>query len=411
MITRVRELSPHIKLELLIVMSCTSFGFLALGSLSPILPLYLAELGISAQTIGLMFSVMGVAFAIGEIMWGGLIDRFDPKIALMCGTLLLSLAIGSFLLWAETSYFFISFFLFGLLMGPAFVMGRWYIGVKAGIAEKAVSMAVLMGTISAVFSIAGFSSGFLGDQFGFRFVIYLVASPPMILGLILLTVFRNFRFDLPALGRGQVPGGEVGSPIEWKLLVVISIGVISGIQMTTFGVNNAFLSLHTTVTTGADSRGVGTLFGVMGLVRLLLVVPVGRLADRKGKRHFISAGLAGMIVAYLGIALSQNYTSLLVSVMGFSLFSTMMSVLTAMLSERVPKAKQGQAMGILGFSEDGGLIVGSGLGGFFWTELGPRGPFLYGTGMLAVCLVTWLILLRSGVLGREIRAEEQLGDP
>lgn len=411
MITRFRELSPHTKLELLVVMSCTSFGFFALGSLSPIMPLYLTDLGISAQTIGLMFSIMGVAFAIGEIFWGWLIDRLDPRIALLCGTFLFSLAIGSFLLWKQPAHFFISFFIFGLLIGPAFVMGRWYMGVKAPISEKAVSMAMLMGMISAVFSVAGFSSGFIGDRFGYRVVILIAAILPMILGLILVTLMRSFRFSDLSAKQDQGPRQNKGGGIEWRLPIVISIGVISAIQMTTFGINNAFLSLHTTLTTGVDSRGVGTLFGLLGLVRLLLVVPVGWIADRRGKRHFVSVGLAGMIISYLGVAMSQNFISLLASALGFSLFSTMMLVLMAMLSERVPRSRQGRAMGILGFSEDTGLIVGSGVGGFFWNAWGPSGPFLFGSGMLGICLFAWLLLIRSGLLGGELQGQEHPGLP
>jgi MFS family permease len=348
---------------------------------------------------------MGVAFAIGEIFWGWLIDRFDPRIALLCGTFLFSLAIGSFLLWKDPVYFFISFFIFGFLMGPAFVMGRWYLGVKAPIAEKAVSMALLVGMISAVFSVAGFSSGFIGDQFSYRFVILIAAILPIILGLILVTQVRKLRFNFPSHGQDQGFGQGGGNVIRWRLSIVIAIGVISAIQMTTFGINNAFMALYTTTIAGVDASGVGILFGLQGLVRLLVVIPIGRVADRKGKRHFVSVGLAGMIAAYLGVAVSNTYAALLASALSFSLFSAMMSVLMAMLSERVPQEKQGLAMGILGFSEDGGLIVGSGLGGFFWNALGPRGPFLFGSGMLGVCLLGWFLLIRSGLLGGEIRAQ------
>jgi MFS family permease len=411
MLARFRNLNLHTKIELILVMACTSFGFFALGSLSPILPLHLADLGINPQTIGLMFSTMGVAFAIGEIFWGWFIDRLDPKIALVCGTFLLSLAIGSFLVWKDPAYFFISFFIFGLFMGPAFVLGRWYLGVKAPIAEKAVSMALLMGMISAVFSIAGFSSGFIGDSIGYRFVILIAAILPMILGLILVTQLRKLHFNFPSHQQDQSVSQAGGIELRWRLSIVIAIGGISAIQMTTFGINNAFMALYTTTTTGVNASGVGILFGLTGLIRLLVVIPIGRFADRRGKRHFVSIGLAGMIAAYLGVAVSQTYAALLVSVLSFSLFSAMMSVLMAMLSERVPQEKQGLAMGILGFSEDGGLIVGSGLGGFFWNALGPRGPFLFGSGMLGACLVLWFLLLRSGLLGGEFSAQERPGYP
>lgn len=381
----------------------TSIGFFALFSLTPVLPLYLADLGISVQEIGLMFSTMGIAFAIGEISWGWLIDRLNPRIALLAGTFAFSLAIGSFLISEQAAWFYITFFIFGLLIGPAFVLGRWYMGVKAPRPEKAVSMALLSAVISGVSSLAGFASGYLGGTFGYPFVIKVAAVIPIAAGLIFVTVFWDFRFRIGSTSQSPLGQRAVDSVPRWRMPVMISIGVIASIQASSFGINNAFMALFATRITGVDARSVGILFGLQGLMRLLVAIPVGQLADRRGKRHFVSLGLAGMSLSLLGVSLSSSFPWLLAASLGYALFSSgVSSAYMAMLSERTPQARQGLVMGALGLSEDGGLIIGSGLGGFFWNGFGPRGTFIFGSGMLGLGFLTWLLILRSGVLGGEV---------
>lgn len=50
-----------------------------------------------------------------------------------------------------------------------------------------------------------------------------------------------------------------------------------------------------------------------------------------------------------------------------------------MFTPAVPAHWQGTAMGIYGASEDLGIIIGSGAGGFVWSGLGPSWVFLMGS--------------------------------
>jgi MFS family permease len=409
MLARYRSLHPQTKTELVIVLLFTSMGFFALFALTPVLPLYLADLGITPGEIGLMYSTMGLAFAIGEISWGWLIDRLNTRVALLSGTFAFSAAIGSFLLGDDPAWFYASFFIFGLLIGPAFVLGRWYMGVKAPRSEKAVSMALLSAVISGVSSLAGFTSGFLGETFGYPTVISIAAAVPLVAGIAFVLTKRGFRFRIRDDGDVRRDRIAPAAGPEWRLPVVVSIGVIAAIQASSFGINNAFMALFATRITGVDARGVGIVFGLQGLMRLLAAIPVGRMADRRGKRHFVSLGLAGMAASLMGVALSAEFSWLLISSLGYSLFSSgVSSAYMAMLSERTSQARQGVVMGALGLSEDGGLVIGSGLGGLFWNSFGPRGTFMFGSGMLGLGFLAWLLILRRGVLGEDRGAGDGL---
>jgi MFS family permease len=407
MIARIRSLSKRTRGELAVVLGLTTTTFIALSGLSPILPLYLDSLGVDPQLIGLMFAVMSLAFAAGEISWGWVIDRFDPRVALLAGTFVYALAISSFLLYQGIVWFFFCFFLLGLLCGPGFVMGRWYMGVRAPRSEKALSMAILTATIAGASSIGGFAGGLLAGQWGYLPALGAMALVPLIGGIVVLTRLRDLHFQLATPHSSVIV--DMASPkkegIPWHIKVAIAFGLISATQTVTFGVNSAFMALFATQVVGTNSRGVGLLFGMQGLIRFLVAIPIGRMADRRGKRYFASLGLAGMAISFSGVAFAPTYGWLLAAISGHAFFGAMlMSMNTAMLSERVPQNKQGLAMGILGLSEDCGMVVGSSAGGLFWEGFGPRSVFMFGGAILFIGLALWGIVLRSGILGEDFRA-------
>ncbi len=407
MIARIKSLSKRTRGELAVVLGLTTTTFIALSGLSPILPLYLDSLGVDPQLIGLMFAVMSLAFAAGEISWGWVIDRSDPRIALLAGTFLYALAITSFLFFQGTAWFFFSFFLLGLLCGPGFVMGRWYMGVRAPRSEKALSMAILTATIAGASSIGGFAGGLLAGQWGYLPALGAMALVPLIGGVVVLTRLRDLHFQLavPSSSPDESLPAPDNAQIPWRIQVAIAIGLISASQTVTFGVNSAFMALFATQVMGTNSRGVGLLFGMQGLIRFLVAIPIGRMADRRGKRYFASLGLAGMALSFSGAAFAPTYGWLLVAISGHALFGAMlMSMNTAMLSERVPQNKQGLAMGILGLSEDCGMVVGSSAGGLFWDGFGPHSVFIFGGAVLFLGLALWGIVLRSGMMGQDFRA-------
>lgn len=405
MIARIQALSKRTRSELVVVLGLTTTTFVALSGLTPILPLYINSLGVDPRVIGLMFAVMGLAFATGEISWGWIIDRFDPRIAFLAGTFLYALAISCFLFSQAVAWFFLCFFVVGLLCGPGFVMGRWYMGVRAPRSEKAFSMAVLSTVMAGASSVGGLMGGLLAGRLGYLPTLGILAFVPALGGLVLLTRIRGVHFERsgPDLDVSARPGASRSIP--WRLRVAITFGLISASQTLSFGINSAFMALFATQVVGTDSGGVGLLFGLQGLTRFLVAIPIGRMADRRGKRYFASLGLVGMGVSFFAVAFSPNYVWLLAASSGHALFSAMlMSMTMAMLSERVPQSKQGLAMGILGLSEDCGMVIGSSAGGLFWDGFGPRSPFMLGGGVLFLGLAFWVIVLRSGMMGEDIRA-------
>jgi MFS family permease len=127
---------------------------------------------------------------------------------------------------------------------------------------------------------------------------------------------------------------------------------------------------------GTTPSGVGFLFGVRALISGLVMLPIGRLADRKGKRIFLFLGLLTGGISYIGIAASGSFFTLFLFSFTLALaFAMFMPAGMALLSESVRPSQQGLAMGIYGLCEDMGMVVGPAIGGFLWSAIGPQATF------------------------------------
>ncbi|HEX7553732.1 MAG TPA: MFS transporter [Geothrix sp.] len=128
----------------------------------------------------------------------------------------------------------------------------------------------------------------------------------------------------------------------------------------------------------------------------VLLIPLGRLADQRGRVHFYLTGTAIFTVASLAAALSWNGTSLILSrilqgVGGALLYATSAAIVTSVF----PGHERGRALGINVMAVYLGLSVGPPLGGFLVDHFGWPWIFLVNLPIgLAVFLWGWRILPR-----------------
>jgi MFS family permease len=383
--------------ELLAVLFVTSLTHLCGEILAPILPLYLRDGGIDPRTIGLMFSVMTVGIAISEVFWGWVVDRVDLKLAIFMGTVIYGIVITGLHFANSVPLLFLAFFIYGFSRSPIFIVGRWYMGVYAPPDMKAVSMAIQATAISAMQMIGGFSSGFIAKAWGFDVPLWLASGLAISAGLFLLAAGRWLNFQ-----NHKQPSRE-GQPAVKSSPVVVGrdikaytlfLGVLGTLFFIAFGVVMTYLPLFAAEVVGNDTAKVGALFGMRGIVAVVTLIPLARIADRGGKSRFLGVGLALGALAMAGIALSSSFAMLVVSVLLLSFGSSLyFPTVTAMLAERIPVFWTGTAMGIYGLMEDIGWIIGPAAGGLLWASVGMRSPFALG----AIVLVLAVVLLQSGV--------------
>lgn len=140
----------------------------------------------------------------------------------------------------------------------------------------------------------------------------------------------------------------------------------------------------------------------------VLLIPLGRLADQRGRVPFYLGGLAVFTLGSLAAALSRDGTALILARVlqgggGALLFATSSAIVTAVF----PPEERGRALGINVMAVYVGLSVGPPLGGFLVDRLGWPWIFLVNLPIgTAALLWGWRVLPRGP--GRTPRASERL---
>ena len=370
--------------ELVTVIAIMGLGVSAMSILQPILPLYLTSIGVTPEILGLMLSVAMVGMVIGESSWGWVADKVGLKIPLSTGTFICALSVFFFVLTQNVPAIFLIFFFWGLVRSAIFGPGRGYIATAAPPLKKATFMAIITAMLSASRSLGALPSGFIVDTWGYHRVFLVSSGISFLGGLVVVTGLRKIRLAKPkppaefsSSPPDELPSTDQGlsyRPLAFQCAVAALNYLGLGVFMT-------FLPLLATQVVGVEATEVGVLFTIRGLGTMVLGIPMGMLADRKGKRTFMILGLLVSAAAMAGMAFVESFPWLIVFVITSSLGLAMFSpAALGLLSDSVSLQRQSTAMGIYGgLCENTGIIAGSALGGFVWSALGPRATFLMGT--------------------------------
>jgi len=380
--------------ELIAILAISATGFFSQDLLSPMLPLYMRDIGLTDQNIGLMFSVMMVGIAISELFWGWAVDRIDLKIILFLGTVAYGIVTTTLLIPKTLSLFLVIIFIYGFARSPIYIVGRWYMGVHAPDDIKAQGFAIMMVMVSIAQSIAGFSSGFIVEAFGFRNTIWFSAAVPVGAGLLFVAVGRWLNFQKPKPAQA-LSGSEASKPVSVDgnaKSITIFMGSFGVIIFVSLGILMAYLPLFASDVANLDPSQIGILFGMRGIFQILVMMPLSRLADKAGKSLFIPLGMVVVALSMIVTAISRDFTMLMIGIFIFSTGASMyFPSVSAILAESVPATWIGTAMGIFGFLEDVGWMIGPAVGGLFLNSWGLQSPFVFGgvVALLGVPLFLW----------------------
>ncbi len=115
---------------------------------------------------------------------------------------------------------------------------------------------------------------------------------------------------------------------------------------------------------GAAGIEVGLIFGSFSLSRTLLLPWFGKLSDKKGRKPFILAGLAGYALISLAFIAGNSVAALIATRFLQGIASAMvMPVVQAYVGEITPGGKEGYTMGLFNMSMFASLSIGPIMGG------------------------------------------------
>ena len=379
------------------VVSILVTGMLSLTILEPILPLYLVHVGFSSKATGVLISILWLGMIIGESSWGWIADKIGIKTPMIWGTLVSGIILLGFLLAKGTYIVFIAILCWGLFRSALFGPVRGYVGKHAPALKKATFMGIIIVVIGGSKSLGALSSGFLASNLGYNWVFYIAIGIYILGGLITVIILRDSRYNVPNL----LPVDKHSYPKDWhKYRCIFSLCAITICEYFGLGLFISFLPLLITQVVGLSITSVGVLFTVRGIITMVLGIPMGMLADRKGKKLLMIIALATSAISMIGISLANSFFYFLVSVVLFEIgLTTYSPAALALVSDSVPSERQGSAMGMYGgICENTGIMAGAFSGGFVWKIFGPRATFWLGSLVCMIGVIMCLIINTKEIL-------------
>jgi MFS family permease len=214
-------------------------------------------------------------------------------------------------------------------------------------------------------------------------------------GLILLFVAAQLRDPRPVrtAEAGANPGFmgdfrrifEGGGPLRRWLLV-------ASLTWFPMAITSPFLQLFAHQVKGADQYLLGVMATAAVLTRLLFGIPLGRVADRMGRKKVIYLLTPLWYASNLLLVFSFNSATLILAGALQTFYFVSSGLADAMTLELVPVERMGKWSGLLGLFQGLVIIPAPVIGGLIWRGLGPMYVFLI---PLAVDLLLRIPLLTT----------------
>lgn len=157
--------------------------------------------------------------------------------------------------------------------------------------------------------------------------------------------------------------------------------VVSSLTWLPMAMTAPFLQLFAHQAKGADQYLLGIMTAATILARLLFGIPLGRLADRVGRKKVIYLLTPLWYASNLLLVLSFNSTTLILSGALWTFYAISAGITGAMTLELVPIEQMGKWSGLIGLVRGLVTIPAPILGGLVWKSLGPVYVFLIPIGI------------------------------
>lgn len=366
------------------------------GSVLPVLPLFLRERGGSYTMVGIVVGANLVAQFLGQYPAGRLSDRFGRRPLMIGGLLVAGAAIAAFAIPLSI----------GWLIGLRFIQGlgaaAFRPGSRAVVADlvPAEDRGVAYGWMAGADMsglIVGPALGGVLAVFGRRTVFEVTG-----LAMLLAAVVVALALQSPRLARGQA---GVGQPIQSAAVLRAGSAAIRGLAMLSlgigfvYGVYNVVWSLFMKAI-GATDWQVGLSFSLFALPLVLTAPLAGWASDRYDRRWLAVGGTASTaLIAPIYPFLTSIPAVIGVGVLEASSAAFAEPSINAFLMSAVPEDQRGRAIGTVGTAEAAAKAVGALIGGTLF-GLGLWVPFVLSSVVGLSFILFGLPALRAA--GRDI---------
>jgi MFS family permease len=221
--------------------------------------------------------------------------------------------------------------------------------------------------------------------------VFLFAAVPGALAVLALFAVREVPTGQTAPSAPSVPSAR--SKIPPVLLAAIALF--------TLGNSTDALLVLRAQTIGVPTTQLPVLWALLNVVRSVLSWPMGRAADKFGRRRALVAGWLWYAACYAGFALARERWQMWALFAAYGLVAALTEgTERALIASAVPVETRGRALGVYNLVSGAGLLAASVLAGQVWDRVSPAAALLLGAG---------LALAAAGVLGATPRPAGQAG--
>lgn len=378
-----KQKQPLLSKILLLFLAAMVLANIASNMYMGILPLYLKSLGASVGQIGLFFTLLNILPLILQILGGWISDSLGR---------LKSIAMGS--VAGVASYIGIilapnwQWVLFGESLGA---ITRSLIGPSFGafIAEESAeeNRARVYGITQTIFLIVTVVGpplgGWLADSYGFKFMLIIAGIIYFCATLLRVFMAKRAASHEKKTASGQLTLVSLKNNLGAMTAIILSGGLITwllitdGVRDISFSLSGTYIPLYIEQFGGMSTTQIGWLASILGLSSMIINIPAGWLADKKGERVNI---VIGFILQFIALITFVNLDTFWGYALVWSLFGLgsglMQPAYQSLLSKALPENLRGTGFGLIQSSLGLFSLPAPYIGGHLYENVSPRLPFM-----------------------------------
>lgn len=362
----------------------------------PLLPLYLKSLNANVVQVGLFFTLSRIIPLLLQILGGWISDTLGRLRSIAFGSIAGVLSYVAMILSPTWQWVLLGEGLAATtrsLVGPSF---------GAFIAEQSSeeNRARVFGISEMIFMVVAVIGpplgGWLADTYGFQVLLICAA------GLYTLaTIIRVLMARLAARKQEANPEklsldglkNKLGTMVGLVLAggLVTWILVTDGIQDIAYSLSFNLMPVYLNDFGGLSVQQIGWLESIFGVFMMVITVPAGMLADKKGERLGIVLGFFLQFLALMVFIRVSTFWGFAAAwgLLGLGI-GLMSPAFQSLISKAVPQNMRGTAFGLFSTSLGVVSLPAPLIGAQLWQQVGPKFPFmLTGWAALLAIIPVW----------------------
>jgi MFS transporter, DHA1 family, multidrug resistance protein len=371
---------------------------MGMGQVSPILALYARQFGINMALVGLIITAFAFASAVVDIPAGWIADRLGRRPTLIAGCLILATgSVGCAIVpdyWLFLACRFIQGTGYALYTTTAMIM----LADISTVHDRGNNMGLYMGGTWIGFGLGPISGGLIGQYLGLPAVFFVYAFFCVLAAIwayLRLPETRSFR---PGNGTDR-PDPSPGLSVKDLMINpnFILICLISFcIYFTSNGSRYEILPLLSTDRLGLSPGEIGASVTVLAAVNIVVLLIVGRLSDKVGRKPMVLPGCILMTASLIMWMLSVNYTLI---ILGCAIFGIGIGITGPTPAAYVADILSGQntsaGMSVFRAACDLGFVVGPVCQGWLADMRGYDFPLIFNAILLVIAALVFHIVAKE----------------